>query len=54
MKTPKTIKGYIKLLKKIEKISPQLLKGFEQLPVSEKEKIEILDAELSNLINEIN
>lgn len=49
----KTIKTYISTIRKIERISPILLKGFNKLSNKDKEFIEILDAEISNNINEI-
>ncbi len=54
MKFPKTIKGYINMMKRIEKeLSPSLLKGFDELDDDTKETLEYLDAEISNYINEI-
>ena len=52
-KNPKTIKGYISLIRKIELIDPKSLKGFDLLPKDEQEIIGILDADISNQINEI-
>ncbi len=49
----KTIKTYISIIRKIELVSPTLLKGFDKLSNKEKELIEILDAEISNNINEV-
>ena len=51
MKFPKTVKGYIKLLKQLEKQSPTILKGFEKLSESEQKELRCFDAELSNIIN---
>ena len=54
MKMPKTINGYISLMKKIEKeLSPQNLKGFENITKEKKELLTNLDAEISNHINEL-
>lgn len=48
----KTIKSYLSKIRNIEKISPMLLKGFEKLTTEQKEAIENMSAEISNLINE--
>jgi len=53
MKTPTTIKGYISLIRKIELIGPQSLKGFEKLSEEDKEILSYMSGEISNHINEI-
>ncbi|WP_431129697.1 hypothetical protein [Flagellimonas flava] len=53
MYNPKTIKGYISMIKKIEKISPQYLKGFDDLDDEQQFIVVNLDVEISNWINEI-
>ena len=53
MKSPKTIKGYISLIKKIEKIPPSFLEGFDDLDDYTQDLIAELYAAISNRINEI-
>lgn len=53
MKTPRTIAGYIRLIRRIELVSPCLLKGWDKLNKDEQEKIELMAVEISNHINEI-
>lgn len=54
MKLPKTINGYISLLRQIEaEISPCYLKGFDKLSIEDQEIICLLDTDLSNYVNEI-
>ena len=53
MKLPKTIKGWILLMRDIECHSIVILKGFDDLPSEDQEMLKILDAEISNHINEI-
>ncbi len=54
MRLPTTIKGYISLIKQIELIDCSSLKGFEDLSTGDQETLLILDAEISNQINELN
>jgi len=49
----KTIKKYILVLREIELISPRFLKGFYKLPEKVQNQLVTLDAEISNLVNEI-
>ena len=53
MRKPKTIKGYISLIRQLEKIHPTWLKGFDALPEEDKENLTALDVEISNSINEV-
>ena len=53
MKSPKTIKGYISLIKKIEKIIPSELDGFDDLNDYTQDLLTELSAAISNRINEI-
>ena len=53
MELPKTIKGWILLMRKIECHSIVTLKGFDSLPIEDREILKILDAEISNHINEV-
>lgn len=53
MENPKTVKGYISLIRKIELISPSELKGFDNLPEEYREILSYLSADISNHINEI-
>lgn len=53
MRLPKTIKGWISLMREIECHSIVILKGFENLPYEDQEMLKVLDAEISNCINEI-
>lgn len=52
MKLPVTIKGFVSLLKKIERQGPESLKGFNNLSQNQQDLLKDLDAELSNYINE--
>ena len=54
MKEPKTLKGYISLLRFIEQINPAEMKGFEKLTIEEQELLKTNWAEFSNIINELN
>ena len=53
MKLPKTIKGWILMMREIECHSLVTLKGFDNLPPEDQEMLKIFDAEISNHINEI-
>jgi hypothetical protein len=52
MKIPKTAKGYISLMKKLEKTKLWDLKGYSSLPVKEQEKLILINSEISNQINQ--
>lgn len=52
-KEPRTIKGYISLIKKIELIDPSSLKGFDKLSLEYQEILSFLSVDISNYINEI-
>lgn len=51
MKEPETIKGYVSLLRKIEKITISDKKGFENLPREHQLLLLELSAAISNIIN---
>lgn len=53
MKKPKTIKEYISLIKMIETIDLQSMKGFDKLSDEEKEPLIIIAAEISNNVSEM-
>lgn len=53
MYLPKTIKGWILMMREIECHSIVVLKGFDNLPAEDQEMLIILDAEISNHINEV-
>ena len=53
MKEPTTIKGYIKLIRFVEMVSPNEMKGFDNLSNDDKYKLQELSAELSNKVNDI-
>ncbi len=53
MRLPKTIKGWILMMREIECNSIVTLKGFDDLPIEDQEMLKILDAEISNHINEV-
>jgi len=53
MRTPKTVKGYISFLRAIEKRSVESLRGFDRLSEADKELLITIDAEISNLVNEV-
>lgn len=53
MRMPKTIKGYISLIRRIEEVSVKSLKGFDDLSEHDKEILTFLDGNISNDINEI-
>lgn len=52
MKHPKTIKGYIKLVRKLECIPLTFLKGFDKLTEQQKQQLYELSGSISNNINE--
>jgi len=53
LEKPKTIRGYVNLIRKIELIDPSALKGYEKLSKKTKDEIGKLSAEISNIVNEI-
>lgn len=53
MKEPKTIKGYISMMKKIELMIPSCMNGFDDLPKDIQDDLNELSAAISNRINEI-
>jgi hypothetical protein len=53
MKEPKTIKGYIAMIKLIEKMTVFDKKGFDKLPEKQQSALIALSAEISNRIDEI-
>ncbi len=53
MRLPKTIKGWISMMREIECNSIMMLKGFDSLPVEDQEMLKVFDAEISNHINEV-
>lgn len=53
MKEPATIKGYLALIRKIEKMMFSDKKGFDDLPENVQEAIGILSADISNALNEV-
>ena len=54
MKEPKTIKGYIKLIRNIEKIAVSTLKGYDDLNQEQKNILSEISGQISNNINEYN
>lgn len=54
MKEPKTIKGYIKLIRNIEKIAVSTLKGYDNLNQEQKNILSEIGGQISNNINEYN
>jgi hypothetical protein len=53
VRIPKTIRGYILMMREIECFSPSLCKGYDELPKQDKEYLIIMVAEISNNLNEI-
>lgn len=53
MKEPKTIKGYILMMRRIEKIPCSLLKGYDKLPHSDQNELSGLSGSIGNHINEV-
>ena len=54
MQRPKTIKGYISIIRMLEsKVFPSEMKGFDKLPEEEQKILNGLDADISNSINEV-
>lgn len=54
MRFPKTIKGYISLMRAIERdLFPGLIKGFDKLSSEDRGYLHQMDAEISNCINEV-
>ena len=52
MKEPKTVKAYLKIIRKIEMTAISTLNGFEKLSESQKEILIELSGQISNIINE--
>lgn len=52
MKEPQTIKGYISLIRKIDKIPVSHLKGFDELSKEQQKCLLALTAELANSLGE--
>lgn len=50
---PRTIHEYIEMIKKVERISPQLLPGWDDLSDGEKKVLENIPINISNYIDEI-
>lgn len=48
MYMPKTIKGYFKLLKQLDRLEPWLMKGYDGLPKDVKDEIAGFDVDVSN------
>ena len=53
MKKPKTIKGWLSIMRMIESIPISHLKGFDELKIDDKEKLKFLSGEISNGIQDI-
>ena len=53
MRVPKTIKGYISLMKRIEMLSPSDFKGFDDLCDDDKFLLQELNAEISNKLHDL-
>lgn len=53
MNEPKTIKGYISLIKFIEKVTVSDKKGFDNLPQNQQDALIELSAAISNRIDDI-
>ena len=53
MKEPKTAKGYIALIKRIDKIPLQGLKDYDKLDKNQKNALSIICAEISNNVDEL-
>lgn len=51
MDIPKTAKGYISLMKKLEKTKLWELKGYHSLSAGEQDKLILINSEISNQIN---
>ena len=51
MKTPKTIKGYLSLIEKIEAIHIPSLKGYDDLNKEQRFDISKLSGQITNIIN---
>ena len=54
MKEPTTIKGYIRLIRNIEKIAVSTLKGYDKLNQEQKKILSEISGQISNNINEYN
>ena len=52
MRDPKTIKGYISLMRQVEMIIPYMLKGHDELPQNDKDILDDLSCSISNVFNE--
>jgi len=53
MKKPTTIRGYISLMRKIEKFTVSDLKGFDKLSEKTKDDLGYLLGSISNIVNDI-
>jgi hypothetical protein len=53
MEKPKTIKGYITMMRKIETFTVSDLKGFDKLSQETKDNLGELLGSISNIVNEI-
>ncbi len=53
MKLPKTAKGFINLLRKIEKVEVYGLKGFDKLSANDRYCLLEASSQISNAINEV-
>ena len=54
MKEPSTIKGYVKLIRNIEKIAVSTLKGYDKLNQEQKNILAEISGQISNNINDYN
>ncbi len=53
MRMPKTVEGYVSLIRQIEQqVIISNLKGFDNLTNDKQKILQILDAEISNNVNE--
>ncbi len=53
MYEPTTVKGFITLMRRIELMIPESLKGFDDLSEDDKQYIRDMSSEISNHINEV-
>jgi hypothetical protein len=54
MVEPKTIRGYLSLLNKLEHFLPTTMNGFDELPQEVQDDIKELTLFLSNIMSDIN
>lgn len=54
MKEPKTIKGYISLMRRVELLIPSLMNGYEDVDDISKGAIKELTGSISNCLADIN